>query len=135
MKLPKMDFGKIAKESAGNFLGLVVTKKVMDIKQIAEIKKPTTKGLAIFGIGKILLPMIANMAGLKDKKTMDFVNGASESMATVGLMYVASGNDATKDLVPAISGYEEQPYRSLGLIEEEDNTGVNGTDPYRDLSE
>ena len=139
MKLPKMDFGKIAKETVGNAVGLVLINKINNIKQVAAITKPTTKGLLTFGIGKILIPMIAGLVGLKDKKSADFVNGAGEAIATYGILQIASGNDATKDLFPKISGidgYEESPYRGLGLVTEEDTMdGVGETDgtPYRQI--
>lgn len=139
MKLPKMDFSKIAKETAGNAVGLVLINKINKIKQIAAIEKPTTKGLLTLAIGKLVIPMVANMAGLKDKKTADFVSGISEGIGTYGLLQIASGNDATKDLFPKIGGYEESPYRSLGMVVEEDNgmSGVDGYEqqPYRSLAD
>lgn len=120
MKGLNLDFKKIAVETAGNAAGLVLCTQVQKIGFIKNIQKPVLKGLVMIGLAKVALPKLAEMLMGKGKKgASDFVTGASQSMATYGIGHIMANTDATKNFVPAITGYENNPYDSLGTVIEE----------------
>lgn len=136
MKGLKLDFKKIAMQTAGNAAGLVVVGQVNKLAFIKKIEKPVMKGLITLGLGRILLPYIGGMMGLSGKKGGDLLEGASEAISTFGVIQIAGSFEANKaadkKLFPTISGYEESPYvRGLGLVTEEE---VSGTEADEDVS-
>jgi hypothetical protein len=130
MKGLKLDFKKIAMQTAGNAAGLVVIGQVNKLAFIKNIQKPVMKGLLTLGLGRIVLPYIGGMMGLGGKKGGDILEGASEAISTYGVIQIAGSFEASKaadqKLFPTISGYEESPYvRGLGLVTEEEVSGYN----------
>ena len=113
----KLDFKKIGMSAAGNAVGLMAVTQINKISFIKNIQKPVTKGLVTLLLGKIAIPFIAQKAGLSGKKGGDFVDGVSEAVGVYGIGQILSNVDATKNLVPVISGYEDSVY--LGAVYED----------------
>ncbi len=124
MKGPKIDFSKIAMETAGNLGGLAAVTQINRIPFIAKMDKPAIKGSVMFAIGKVAVPWLAGMAGLNGKKGGDVVKGVSDGISVFALAQL--GSSFAPNIFPKISGYEENIY-GLGIVtEEEDARAVDG---------
>lgn len=130
----KTDFSKIAMNAVGQLSGLAVTTQINRIPFVKNIQKPAIKGAAMFAIGSLLVPMIADKAGLNKKGSSAVIDGVSQAISVYGLAVL--GNSFAPNIFPAVSGYEDGVYnvQGMGLITDEDDVSgyeddpINGTD-------
>lgn len=132
MKGLKLDFKKIGMETAGNAAGLIIVHQVNQLKMLndpAKPVKPVLKGLISLGIGRLVLPWVAGMAGMGGKKGGALLEGAGHAISTYGVGQILAATPATAKMVPAITGYEDGVY-GMGLIADEEE--ISGVEGYED---
>lgn len=124
MKGLNIDFKKVALGTLGEGAGLAAAHKVNGISFIQK-QKPMIRGLALIGIGKILLPILAaKMAGKGKSAQSHLIEGLGAGISTYGAGVILSNMDATKSFVPPIAGYEDNIY--LGAVYDQYQDGNNG---------
>jgi hypothetical protein len=137
MKGLKLDTKKLIMQTAGNAAGLVAVKGLNKIGFVNK-QKPVVKALITILAARIGLPFIASKMGMSGKKGGDFINGAEEALATVGVAQLGASVPMLGNAFPTISGYEDNPYQlqGLGLVTDDEGTvednGMNGYEenPY-----
>lgn len=118
----KIDFKAAASKMAGHAAGGFVYTQLNKLKFMQQQTNPKVKGLLAAGIGYIVIPMLAEKLKLSGRGSKaDLFQHVGEGVGIVGVMQLA--NSVKPGLVPAISGYEENP---IGLLTEEDGYGVSG---------
>ena len=131
MKGLKVNVKEIGMTVAGNAVGLVAVHQVSKIGFIQKISKPAVRGLVNVALGALVLPMVADKMGMAGKKNGSaFVDGASNAITTYGVGQILSSIPATKNLVPAVAGYEDPIYIAAAVVEDpepESGEPVSGT--------
>jgi len=122
--LPKIDFKKLAMQTAGEAAGIMILSAVAKQEFVAK-QKPVVKGIIYKVLGAVVLPALAGKA----KKGNELIEGAGQALSVAGTTQIL--NAVTKGKTPAIGGYESNPISGPGYeFEEED--GVSGPNDYEE---
>lgn len=122
--LPKIDFKKIAMQTAGEGVGLFALGKVATMPFVAK-QSGLMKGLIYKALGTIVVPMVAGKA----KKGGELIEGVGNALNLAGTSQLInsfkSKDAAAPNLVPSIGGYEDSPISGPGY-EFDESDGVDG---------
>ena len=117
MKLPKIDFKKIALSTAGEAGGLFALNELGKIEFVKK-QKPGMKGVIYKALGEIVVPMLAGKA----KKGGELINGVANTLNVAGTSQLMAAFMPGK--VATIGGYEDYALAGPGYEMEESVDGA-----------
>jgi hypothetical protein len=119
--LPKIDFKKVAMQTAGEAGGLFALNMLSTKVKFVREAKPGLKGIIYKALGTIVLPMLAGKA----KKGNELIEGAASTLSVAGTSQLMNAFMPGK--VASIGGYEDSPISGPGYeFDENDGDGVDG---------
>lgn len=120
-RLPKVDFKKLAMETAGEAGGIYAVDAVGKMPFVAK-QKPIVKGLIYKVLGAVVVPALAGKA----KKGGELITGVGNALSVAGTSQIL--NAVTKGKTPAIGGYEQNPIQGPGYEMIDGPDEGNGSD-------